>query len=156
MGGQVWQSNFNLKNLMKIDEVVVDLSAHPEIPGIARKAQYDGHLHSHPRKVIEVHCRVTHHLASTGAPVAAIADRPITLIASDRNWIDRTTFANVYPTTVPRLNAEDQIEGYDTILPDNAVNEYDYWLGFFENPIPDFFMFLTQLIGLRASEGRFD
>jgi hypothetical protein len=142
---------------MKIQDCFVTLAPHPRVPGVARKVYYEGHSHSHARKLIEVSCVVRHQLAATGADLSGdVPDRHITLQANDRNWIDTQTFANVEPTLHEIRDEQGNVTGQEFRYPPTAVNEYDFWLIFFENPIPDFFAFLTQILALRASQGRFD
>lgn len=142
---------------MTLEQCVIQISNHARLSNVARRVRYDFHSHSRSQKQIILKCQVEHYDAATGADLSGdVPTREIQLEANNRNWIDTTTFQNVAPAIVPIFNdLGDQI-GQKTEYPEGSINEYAYWVLFFENPIPDFFGFLTQILALRASQGRFD
>lgn len=140
---------------MTIDECKVEITNHPVLTDVKRTVKYNGLVHDPENSIIIVKCLVIHKNLNDVELTNYIPNQRVDLVTDRTSWIDTTTFDVVYPSLVAILDNEGNVVNYENQYPAGSTNEYNYWLNLFENPI-DLYPLLQQMIGLRASQGKFD
>jgi hypothetical protein len=141
---------------MTINECKVNISNHLALTDVARTVKYNGLIHDVEGSVIIVKCIVVHTNSVTLASLSNyVPDIRVDLVTDITSWINPLTFEVVTKSLVAILDENDDVVDYESRYPVGSVREYDYWLNLFESPI-ELYPLLQMMIGLRASQGKFD